>query len=51
MVFFLVPPGCSGPPDWEPEILFTMKDTDFCVTTFPHQAEEVQSVMFPVLCE
>lgn len=29
IVFFLVPPGCSGLPDWEPETLFTMKDTDF----------------------
>lgn len=40
MVFFLVPPGCSGPPDWEPETLFTMKGKDFYVTMFLDQARE-----------
>lgn len=44
-VFFLVPPECSGPPDWKPEILFTMKEIDFYATTFLHQAEQTKIVL------
>lgn len=49
MVFLLVPPGCSGLPDWEPETLFTMKERNFYVITFLWQAGETKIVFFPAL--
>lgn len=49
MAFLLVPPGYLGPPDWEPETLFTMKEREIYVTTLLYQAKETNIILSPVL--
>lgn len=48
MAFLLVPPGYLGPPDWEPEPLFTTKETDVCHHSL-YQAEETKIILAPTL--